>query len=154
MKRQHLKLTATAAALGLLSACASGIPRHESDQQVRDRYHAYAGEPIDHFNWLGRYDGWESVGRYELVLFTGVSDAYLLKVGPPCDNLQFATRIGVTSTTGAVYSRLDSVTTGRWRCPIEEIRKVDYKRMRADMRLEAHQAKAAAAIADAPAPQR
>jgi hypothetical protein len=152
---QHqLKLATAAAALGLLSACASGIPRHESAQQVRDRYRAYAGEPIDHFNWLGRYDGWEPVDRYELVLFTGVNDAYLLKVGPPCDNVQFATRIGVTSTTGAVYSRFDSVTTGRWRCPIQEIRKVDYRRMRADMRLDAQKAKAAVVTGDAPAPQR
>ena len=82
-------------------------------------------------------------------MFTGVSDAYLLKVGPPCDNLQFATRIGLTSTGGAVYSRFDSVTTdsvttGRWRCPIEEIRRVDYRRMKADLRLEAQSSKARA----------
>jgi hypothetical protein len=154
MQHQHLILATTAAALGLLSACASGIPRHESDQQVRDRYNAYAGEPLDHFNWLGRYDGWEPIGRYELVLLTGVTDAYLLKVGPPCDNLQFATRIGVSSTTGAVYTRFDSVTTGRWRCPIQEIRKVDYRRMRADMRLDAQKAKATVVPGGAPAPQR
>jgi len=67
---------------------------HQSDQQVRDRYNAYAGEPIDHFTWLGRYDGWEPIGRYELVVFTGVNDAYLLKVMPPCENLQFATVSG------------------------------------------------------------
>jgi len=53
-----------------------------------------------------------------------------------------------------VYSRFDSVTTGRWRCPIQEIRKVDYRRMRADMRLDAQKAKAAVVSGDAPAPQR
>jgi len=42
---------------------------------------AYSGEPIDHFTWLGRYDGWQPIGRYELIVFTGVSDAYLIKVG-------------------------------------------------------------------------
>ena len=143
MRHQHLGLAAVASALALLVACASGIPLHESDQQVRDRYSAYAGEPIDHFTWLGRYDGWEPIGRYELVVFTGVSDAYLLKVTPPCENLQFANRIGISSTTGTVYSRLDSVTAGHWRCPIAEIRRIDYQRMRADMRLEAHKASSA-----------
>jgi len=143
MRHQHLGLAAVASALALLVACASGIPLHESDQQVRDRYSAYAGEPIDHFTWLGRYDGWEPIGRYELVVFTGVSDAYLLKVTPPCENLQFANRIGISSTTGTVYSRLDSVTAGHWRCPIAEIRKIDYRRMRADMRLKAHEARPA-----------
>src|SRR5258705_142135 len=90
MRHQHLGLAGVAPALALLAACASGIPLHQSDQQVRDRYNAYAGEPIDHLTWLGRYDGWEPIGRYELVVFTGVNDAYLLKVMPPCENLQFA----------------------------------------------------------------
>ncbi len=141
--RQQACFAAGLAALGLLGACAGGMPMREDAQVVRDRYGAYAGEPIDSFTWLGRYDGWESIGRYELVVFTGVSDAYLLKVGPPCENLQFAQRIGLTSTGSAVHARFDSVTSGGWRCPIEEIRRIDYKRMRADMRLDAEKAKAA-----------
>jgi hypothetical protein len=32
------------------------------------------------------------------------------------------------------------VIAGHWRCPIAEIRKIDYPRMKADMRLEAHKA--------------
>jgi hypothetical protein len=142
MRYQHTGLAVSAAALGLLSACATGIPMHESDVQVRDRYNAYAGEPIEQFTWLGSFDSWEPISRNELVVKTGVSDAYLLKVGPPCDNLQFTTRIGLTSTGSAVHSRFDYVTARGWRCPIEEIRKVDYKRMRADMRLDAQKAKA------------
>ena len=35
-----------------------------------------------------------------------------------------------------VYPRLDSVTSGRWRCRIEEIRIVDYRRMKADLRAQ------------------
>jgi hypothetical protein len=50
-----------AAALALLAACATGIPRHESQQQERDRFAAYYGEPIAYFTWLGRYDGWQSI---------------------------------------------------------------------------------------------
>ncbi len=55
---------------------------------------------------------------------------------PPSENLQFANRIGISSTTGTVYSRLDSVIAGHWRCPIAEIRKIDYQRMKADRRAQ------------------
>ena len=143
MRHPTSRFAALAALPALLAAC-GGIPLHESDQEVRDRFNAYAGEPIDRFTWLGRFDSWQPVGRYELVVSTSPSDAYLLKVAPPCQNLQFATRIGLTSTGAAVYSRFDSVTTGRWRCPIEQIRRVDYQRMKADLRLEAQSSKAQA----------
>ncbi len=146
---RELKFAALAALSALLAACA-GIPLHESEQEVRDRYNSYAGEPIDHFTWLSHFDSWQPIGRYELVVFTGPSDAYLLKVAPPCENLQFANRVGVTSTAGQVSNRFDSVIVGRWpgwrdRCQIQEIRKVDYRRMRADMRLDARRAREAKA---------
>jgi hypothetical protein len=66
-----------------------------------------------------------------------------LKVSGPCNDLKFVNSIGLTSTGSAVYSRLDSVKVRDWRCPIAEIRKVDYARMRADMRAEREKAKPA-----------
>ena len=134
------RLVSCAAAALLLAACAAGTVR-ETDAQVRDRYNAYAGDPIDHFTWLGHYDSWEPIGRHELVVKTGLNEAYLLKIGPPCDSLPFKERIALTSTGSAVYARTDAVLSGGWRCPIEEIRKVDYPRMRADMRLASQKAK-------------
>ena len=138
---RHLTLFATFLALTLLTACTGVLPMHESAAEVRDRYNAYAGPPVDHFTWMGRYDSWEPIGRDQLVVFTGVSDAYLLRLSPPCNDLQFRNSIGLTSTAHTVYARLDSVNVGDWRCPIEEIRKIDYHRMKADLRLDA-QAKA------------
>ncbi len=127
MRHPTSRFAALAALPALLAAC-GGIPLHESDQEVRDRFNAYAGEPIERFTWLGRFDSWQPVGRDELVVSTSPSDAYLLKVAPPCQNLQFANRIGLTSTAGSVSSRFDSVIVGQmpgWRdrCQIEEIRK-------------------------------
>ena len=53
----------------------------------------------------------------------------------PCDNLMFAHRIGLTSTASTVSARFDSVKVGHhWRCPIQEIRPIDYQRMRQDQR--------------------
>jgi Family of unknown function (DUF6491) len=131
-------------AVMVLAGCSSGgIPKHEDEAQVRARFGAYAGEPIDRMTWMGQYYSWEPIGENQLVVFTTPSDAYLLKVSGPCTDLKFATSIGLTSTGSTVYSRLDSVKVRHWRCPIAEIRRVDYKRMRADMRAEADKAKPA-----------
>jgi Family of unknown function (DUF6491) len=146
---------ALACALTLLAGCASGIPLHQSDQEIRERYAAYEGPPIKQFTWLGHFYSWEALGKDELVVFTTPSDAYYLKVWPPCD-LRFAMngrgdeRISVTSTAGTVSSGLDSVTEnsaalGHLVCPISEIRPIDYRRMMADQRQQAQAAKAAQA---------
>lgn len=119
----------------LLAAC-SGIPRQQRDNAQLERYLRYAGPPVDHITYLGRYDGWESLGQYQLVVWTGINDAYLITVLPPCQDLQFTQRIGLTSTAHTVNARLDSVLVRHWRCQISEIRPVDYLRMRQDMRAE------------------
>ena len=134
--RTALKAVAAAALLiAALGACGS-TPRKQSDPAVRDRFAAYAGAPIDHFNWLGRFDSWQSVSRSELVVFTTPWDAYLLKLWPPCDT-RFAQTIALTSTGSQVYAHLDAVTVDGNRCPIEEMRPVDYRRMRADLQRDA-----------------
>ena len=130
-------------ATALLTAC-SGIPLKQRQDEQRARYEAYAGPPIDQFTYLGRYDSWQPIGTNQVVVWTTPFQAYLIKVAPPCDNLQFVNRIGLTSTGNTVSARFDFVKVGRqWRCPIQEIRPVDYQRMRQDMRKDADAAKAA-----------
>jgi Family of unknown function (DUF6491) len=129
-------------AVTLLTAC-SGIPLKQRQDETRARYEAYAGPPIQQFTWIGHYDSWSAVGTNELVVWTTPFQAYLIKVAPPCDNLEFVNRIGLTSTANTVYARFDFVKVGHnWRCPIQEIRPIDYKRMRQDMRKETEEAKA------------
>jgi hypothetical protein len=145
MRRADPRLVASSLlAVMVLAGCSSGgIPKHEDAAQVRARFAAYAGEPIDRMTWMGQYYSWEPIGENQLVVFTTPSDAYLLQVSGPCTDLKFVTSIGLTSTGSTVYSRLDSVKVRHWRCPIAEIRKIDYKRMRAEMRAEADKAKPA-----------
>jgi hypothetical protein len=127
----------------LLSAC-SGIPLKQRQDELRARYEAYAGPPIEQFTYLGRYDSWQPIGTNELVVWTTISQAYLITVAPPCENLEFANRIGLTQTANTVSARFDFVRVGhQWRCPIQQIRPVDYLRMRQDMRKETEAAKAA-----------
>ena len=93
---------------------------------------------------MGRYDSWESIGNNQVVIFTTPFEAYLITVVGPCNDLNFANAIGLTSTSSTVSSRLDFVKVRRMRCQISQIRKVDYKRMTADMRAESQKAKAEA----------
>jgi len=125
--RIWILLAATAA----LSACA-GMPKRENEQATLDRYMDFAGQPVESFSYLGRFDGWRSLGRDKLVVWTGLNDAYLLTVQQPCLDLEFANRIGLTSTTGTVSRGFDAVRVGRHeRCTITEIRPVNYKDLRA-----------------------
>lgn len=144
MQRAYRGAAITMLTVAMLAACQSGIPRHESQAQMRERYAAYAGQPLDRMTWLGHFYSWESLGDNRLVVYTTPSDAYLLSVTPPCTDLNFVQSIGLTSTAGTVYPRLDSVKVRGWRCPIAEIRRIDYARMRADLRAEDAKAKASA----------
>ena len=125
-------------ALALALAACSGIPQHVKDQEVRERYLAYAGAPIDRFTYLGRFDSWSALSQSDLVVWTNFNTAYLLTVAQPCIGLQFTSRIGVSNTSGTVDRGLDSVLVDRQRCQITEIRPVDYRRMSADRRNAAH----------------
>ena len=124
-----------------LTASCSGIPRRDRDQEQLDRYLRYAKAPVDHVTIIGHYDNWQAVGQYQLILWANINDAYLLTVSPPCDNLQFAPRIGLTKTADTIYARLDAVVIKRWRCQITEIRPIDYLQMRRDQRAEKAQPK-------------
>jgi hypothetical protein len=137
MRRSPLLLLAILAAL---TAC-TGMPRM-NEQEERDLYMEYAGEPVDSFSMFGRVDGWRPLGRDKLVVWTGLNDAYLLTVQPSCLGLEFAQRIAITSSAGSrVQSGFDDVRfrsngRSRERCRITEIRPVNYKQMREDLRAE------------------
>jgi hypothetical protein len=135
MKRSHWNALVLLSAALITAAC-SGIPRRERDQETLDRYLRYAGPPVDQITYLGHYDNWQTVSPHQIVLFTNINDAYLITVRPPCENLQFAPRIGITQTASTISSRFDAVLVKGWRCQISEIRPIDYLRMKKDLREE------------------
>jgi hypothetical protein len=117
-----------------------------TQERALARYSSYAGPPVPSFTWLGHFDSWEALGKDRLVVYTTPSDAYLLKVAPPCDLRFVIYRVGLTSTASTVSSGLDSVVVDNaaagapWQCPIEEIRQVDVRRMKADLHRDAQPA--------------
>src|SRR6478735_4727120 len=69
------------------SACASG-PSHE-DQRLA-LYRAHAGAPVRSFSYLGRFDRWEALGDTAVAVWTRPHDGWLLDLGTPCLNLDYA----------------------------------------------------------------
>jgi Family of unknown function (DUF6491) len=119
--------------LPMLAAC-SGIPKREDDRETVQRYLQYAGTPIDRFSKLGGFSGWRSLDRDQLVVWTGINKAYLLRIATPCEDPRFVNTIGVDARGGSQVSTFDSIIVGDDRCRILEIREVDYKRMKQDAR--------------------
>jgi hypothetical protein len=109
----------------LVAACTAPAPRKE-DAATEAKLVKYAGPPIESFTYLGRYDGFRTLGDKEVVIFTTVSDAYLIRVRDPCINLQFANRIGLTSSNRTVNRAFDFVISDHERCQIDTIRHIDY----------------------------
>ena len=155
--RRTLDSFGTAATLSLLAACASGSRPAAStgtpaaaastaapattQERALARYQGYAGKPVDSFTWLGRFDSWEPLGKDHLLVYTRPNEAYLLRVRGPCD-LRFTTGpVGITSANFTVYAGLDSIAVstgvgGPWQCPIDEIRPLDVRGMKAGLQSE------------------
>ena len=121
---------AVAACTALLAGCATGPKLDYTD---------YAGEPVKSF-YMNNFDGWSSVSKDSLVVWTGLNKAYLITINGYCPDLQFANAIAVTST-GNTVDRFEKVIVGRDRCFIKEIRPLDTKQMKEDRKLLREQMK-------------
>ena len=120
-------------AFALLAGCATDPSRRDADDLAL--YRTHAGEPVDGFTYLGRFDSWTALGSEALVVWTTPSRAWLLDVYGPCSELSFATAVKLSSSTGRVNARFDHVTplgSGMHQvpCRIREIRPVDVKALR------------------------
>ncbi|CAM5394925.1 DUF6491 family protein [Rhodanobacter lindaniclasticus] len=100
-------------------------------QQREAAYASAAGAPVRNFHFFTLWS-WEPLGDSQVVVYTRPTEAWLLDLDGTCQNLQFTQAIGLTSSSGEVYSRFDKVLTGRsyFPCTITQIRPVDLKQLR------------------------
>lgn len=129
-------LLATAALCLTLVACAT-TGRLTSAQRL-ELYKAHAGPPQDSLQYFGSLNGWTALGDSALAVWTKPSEAFLLELRGPCQGLDYAPAIGLTSQMGRVSARFDKVlvrdpTPGPMNMPcfIGSIRKLDVKALRA-----------------------
>lgn len=118
------------ALVAVLAACSS-VPLAQREQQRQAAYASAAGAPVRSFHFFTLWS-WEPLGDRQVVVYTRPSRAWLLDLDGPCQNLQFTQAIGLTSSSGTVFTRFDKVLTGRsyMPCMITQIRPVDVKQLR------------------------
>jgi hypothetical protein len=133
-------LVAMAAAAVLLTGCVSTLKKLN---EPKLDYREYAGEPVKSFDMRNYDGGWSSVSKDQLVIWSGINQAYLIKVAGYCPDLQFANAVAVTNTAGTV-DKFEKVIVGHDKCLIEEIRPIDTKQMKEDRKLMKEQREQAA----------
>ncbi|HSE12933.1 MAG TPA: DUF6491 family protein [Rudaea sp.] len=117
--------------LALLAGAAHADTRAHEDEELA-RYQNYAGAPIDEFP-IFRIRKWLVVGPERLVIWSTISDAYLIRVEKPCVRLEWTHAVVVTQRTRQkVSKKSDFVEFGNQRCRIAEILPVDYRKMLKD----------------------
>jgi hypothetical protein len=121
---------ASVAAAAVLAGCVAVPAPPAPPSKEAQLYLKYSGPPIDAFTYLGRYDGFRSLGGPYLVIWTTFRDAYLIKVRDPCIELPFADKVGLTSTSRTVNRRFDFVLVRQDRCRIGTIQRVDFQAMK------------------------
>ena len=132
-------LVAILLSVALLAGCAATLKKLS---EPKLSYTEYAGEPVKSFYMRNLDGGWSPVSRDQLVVWSGINEAYLIKVAGYCPDLMFAQAIGVTNSAGTV-DKFEKVLVGRDKCFIEEIRPIDTKQMKADRKLMKEQQKEA-----------
>lgn len=129
MKRLIAIIALTAAMAGCATTGLSSADRLEL-------YRAHAGPPVRDFNYFQSLNGWMPLGDRALAVWTRPSQAYLLELTGPCQDLDFAPAISISNLMGRVSARFDRVTvhggggTMHFACRIQEIRPLDVKALR------------------------
>lgn len=115
-----------------LAAATVHADTRETQRRNLERYTPYLQEPVDAFAFWTLHK-WQLVGPLEVVVWSTIKDAYLVRVRAPCPRLEWAHGIALTSKQSHQVSvRFDEVRVGGDRCPIEQIRPIDLARMAAD----------------------
>ncbi len=143
-------ISAGAWMLGMCCAGCSSVPYAQRMSDRQAAYAAVAGAPVRSFNFFSLYS-WEPLSDTELAVYTQPNKAWLLDLGG-CQDLLFATSIGLTSNLNQVMVGFDKVLTGRrnFPCTITQIRPVDVRSLKLAQQKQ-RQIESAARSADHPA---
>lgn len=125
------RIGAAAVALaGLLAVPGCATTNAIDDARKLAIYRAAAGEPVNSFSYLGRVTGWTPLGDQHIAVWSRPSQAWLLSLHGPCQDLDFTPVIGLTSQGSRVYAGFDKVLVHsrasiQLPCRIREIRPLD-----------------------------
>lgn len=134
MDTRHWMAVAALASMLAVAGCATDPKQRDSEQLAL--YRAHAGEPVGSFDYFGRISGWTPLGDSALAVWTRPSQAWLLELTGPCQDLEYAPAIGLTGNMNRVYARFDKVLVNSrgpvdMPCHIQQIRPLDVKALKA-----------------------
>jgi hypothetical protein len=145
-------------ALGLAAALAGCASDGLSRQDERALYLQHAGPPVERMQLFGQLSGWNPLDDRTVVVQTRPSEWYLLQTTGPCQDLDWAPAIAITSLGNQVQARFDRINVlgggsnvMRVPCRIESIRRLDTKAIRAQ-RAELRKAETSERPADEASP--
>ena len=132
MKRSTLLLSALLL-VSASSGCASSGGLRDAERLTLYRDHA--GEPVDSIQYTGSYSGWTPLSDCAFALCTRPSQAWLVELYSPCNEIDYADTIGFRDTNGRLSARFDQVYVSSHSlipisCTIKEIRPLDVKAIR------------------------
>jgi len=123
------RLLAVAVLLAVGAAQNVQADTREYEHKELARFQRYAGPPIDEFPMFQMWK-WQVLGPTQLVVWSTINDAFLIRVDKACSNLEWTHGLSVTQEMRQKVSRkFDFVAFKNERCKIVEIRPVDYRRM-------------------------
>jgi hypothetical protein len=112
--------------VALVGSASADTRQHEKEELAR--FQQFAGAPIDEFRMVDVFRT-QVVGPENVVIWSTIKDAYLVKVDQPCRQLEWSTGFGVSQAQKWKVSRkFDFVDVGT-RCRIVEIRPIDLAAM-------------------------
>lgn len=122
----------------LLVASAASCASHPAQDHSAKlaMYRSHAGAPVRSFHFFGTLDSWTPLGDRAVAVWTRPSEAWLLDLDGPCNDLEYTPAIGLTSSAGTVSARFDKVlvrNTGgiNLPCIIQSIRPLDVAALKA-----------------------
>jgi len=111
----------------VLAGCASsGIARRAGDAPGLELAVQSAGPPVTYF-LSGEFAGWRPLSTDQVVIWENDKVGYLLRFGQPCEGLQSASEIQLTTGHARVRSGVDSVKFSGGECRIGEIRNLNFQ---------------------------
>ncbi|MDR0779797.1 MAG: DUF6491 family protein [Pseudomonadales bacterium] len=137
MKRHIAHVGLTLALVALAAAC-TNTPKLTPAERLA-LYRANAEEPVSGFSMLARnFNSWSALGDQALAVWPQPGQAYLLELGSPCLDLNFANAISISNLMGRVSSGFDSVyvrgsggtPSMRLPCRIDSIRPLNLAALR------------------------
>ena len=130
--KETIKIVLTAACIFMIFARTAAAERAKVD------YNALAGASVNSVMFT-RLMGWHAVdatsrasGPTQIIVQTGMKNAYLLTLYSPCQDLDFSIKIALTSSGHQLSAGFDKVLVpGHESCRIKTIQPIDVKAMRA-----------------------